>query len=216
MSSSYPTIDSRPLLPHVATTCSQCHIQLEFPVPNPPPRGGSLLNVRCYQCGTVFTHAFYPTQVSNTSASRPTVTNGSTSQSTQETPRRGRKIGTDARPLETGYYDLLGVPVDATTDEIKKAYRAYACCIFSPDALTKSTTSQVDLLSSFIQTRIVTTPMPRRSSRKSPSHTKHSPIPNYARSTTSLGRRRVHRKEGSSIQRKCSAQYSAESDSYPS
>lgn len=35
----------------------------------------------------------------------------------------GRKIGTQERPLEMEYYDLLGVPVDATTDDIKKAYR---------------------------------------------------------------------------------------------
>lgn len=38
--------------------------------------------------------------------------------------RKGRKIGMQERPLETGYYDILDVPATASTDNIKKAYRS--------------------------------------------------------------------------------------------
>ncbi|GJE93563.1 DnaJ-domain-containing protein [Phanerochaete sordida] len=127
-------INSRPpSAPFIATTCSQCNTAVEFPAPSPAPRQGTLLSVRCYNCQTIFSHAFYPSQIIGSTQSHPaTARTNSGAGPSQDTPRKGRKIGTDDKPLETGYYDLLGIPIDATSDDIKKAYRRLAIK-FHPD-----------------------------------------------------------------------------------
>jgi hypothetical protein len=136
MSTAYPILPSRPSVPHIATSCEQCDSQLEFLVPVPYPRPSTLLHIRCFNCQSVITHAFYPTQVQGTTGNGPInvgsqSNNGSKpSAGPSSSVRKGRKIGTQERPLETGYYDILGVPITATTDDVKKAYRELCRSLF--------------------------------------------------------------------------------------
>ncbi|KAG1893389.1 DnaJ-domain-containing protein [Suillus fuscotomentosus] len=130
MSSAYPIQPSRQYTPHIRSQCEHCNVQVEFPVPSPTPTQGTLLRVRCFKCQSTYTHAFYSTQLppgystmSSSTAPHNPMGSGSTPPSNV---KKGRKIGTQEKPLETGYYDLLGVPIDASTDDIKKSYRRLA------------------------------------------------------------------------------------------
>jgi hypothetical protein len=125
----YPIFSSRLYSPHIRSQCGTCNNSLEFPVPSPTPPPGTLLRVRCVQCQAVYQHGFYPVQLPPgvLVSSTPQTPNGS--HSTSAAARKSRKIGTQEKPLETGYYDLLGIPIDATTEDIKKAYRKYSLLI---------------------------------------------------------------------------------------
>lgn len=112
-SSSSSILPSRAVIPHIQiiSGCPKCKAALEFPVPTPHPRPGALLRIRCFSCENIITHAFYATQIPPSSAGASSSTAGAGQSNAGQTPppRKGRKFGTQERPLETGYYDILGI-----------------------------------------------------------------------------------------------------------
>ncbi|EGG08542.1 uncharacterized protein MELLADRAFT_61850 [Melampsora larici-populina 98AG31] len=106
-------ITSRLREPYVAVTCAHCKATLEY---LPPPKPTSYL-IQCSQCSKTFSP---PGSSNPTSTSTPPKPNPTTKKS------GSRRIGTDERPLETEFYDVLGISPQATSGEIKSAYRRLA------------------------------------------------------------------------------------------
>jgi hypothetical protein len=56
----------------------------------------------------------------------PQATSGNANTGSSRMKTSGRNIGSDARPLDMAYYDVLGVDSQCTLSDIKKAYRRLA------------------------------------------------------------------------------------------
>lgn len=92
--------------PRVSVQCPHCSVQLEY-AKSQTPSTSTDFELSCAKCQ----HTFGP----------PSSSTGSSGKAQQR-----RRIGTQAAPLDTTYYDLLEVPIDADLEAIKKSYRRKA------------------------------------------------------------------------------------------
>ncbi|KAM6499117.1 DnaJ domain containing protein [Amanita muscaria] len=149
-------LPSRPIHPHIQSKCPNrpCGASLEYPVPFPPPLPGAHVQIRCFSCQTVYETLFAPPSNPSATNHRPSSTSTPTTTTTSPPPppnanansssgKKSRLIGTQERPFETTYYDLLNVSPLATTDEIKKSYRRLAIQ-YHPDKNLNDPTSSAE------------------------------------------------------------------------
>lgn len=113
------TIQSRLKEPTLSSTCPYCRTDLEY-LKSAVPSNNASFQISCARCARAF----------------DAPSHSSSSKGKQAASSR-RRIGTQASPLDTTYYDILEVPVDAELDAIKKSYRKLALK-HHPDKLTAS------------------------------------------------------------------------------
>ncbi|GAA6010371.1 hypothetical protein JCM10207_005197 [Rhodosporidiobolus poonsookiae] len=106
---------TRPRGTYVPSQCPYCRLDVEYLPPSPSPASSSTdpdasaFQLECAGC-------------KQTWIVRPKEQN----KAGKGAQKGKRRIGTDDKPLETEYYDLLGLPVTCTAEDVKKAYRRLA------------------------------------------------------------------------------------------